>query len=101
MSRREHPGWRAPLHAIRLTVAAAVSAAKFREPSYTITDALQFYPPAVQLDALFITAVSMAVVIGKDPHEMVERAKRIIPEADGPFTVHIAALREYAKEELR
>jgi hypothetical protein len=98
---REHPGWKAPLHAIRLSIHAATAPAKFREPSFRIVDALQFPPPEVQLDALFLTAVAMATVVGLDPHEMVTRAKRILPEADGPFTDQISALTDYAKGELR
>ena len=97
----EHPGWRSPLHAIRSRISAAVSAAKFREPSFRIVDSLQFYPPEVQLDSLFVTAVAMSTVVGLDPHEMVARAKRILPEADGPFTDQIAAATDYAKGELR
>lgn len=97
----QHPAWRSPLHTIRDRIYAASSAAKFREPSFRILDALQFSEPAVQLDSLFLTGVAMATVIGLDPHEMVARAKRILPEADGPFTDQVSAITDYAKGELR
>jgi hypothetical protein len=97
----EHPAWRSPLHAIRDRISFATSAARVLEPSFRIVDALQFSDPAVQLDALFVTAVAMATVIGLDPHEMVVRARRMLPDAEGPFTEQLQAARDYAKGELR
>jgi hypothetical protein len=64
-------------------------------------DSLQFSEPSIQLDALFVTAVAMATVVGLDPHEMVARARRLLPEAEGPFTEHLQAARDYAKNELK
>lgn len=97
---KTHPGWTAPLHVIRTNIAYSTTAAPLREPSFRVVDALQFSPPAVQLDALFLTAVAMATVIGIDPHEMVSRAKRILPEAEGPFTEQLQAAKDYARGEL-
>jgi hypothetical protein len=97
----QHPAWWSPLDTIRLRISAASSPAKFREPAFRVLDALQFSPPEVQLDALFLTAVAMSLTIGLDPHEMVTRAKRILPDADGPFTDQFAAMTDYAKGELR
>lgn len=98
---RQHAAWRTPLHAIRDRIIFASAAAPLREPSFAIVDQLQFYDPAVQMDALFVTAVAMATVIGLDPHEMVARARRILPAAEGPFTDQLQAARDYAKGELR
>jgi hypothetical protein len=77
------------------------SAARLREPSFRIVDALQFSDPAVQLDALFVSAVAMATVVGLDPHEMVTRAKRLLPSVDGPFSDQVSAMTDYAKGELK
>jgi hypothetical protein len=63
----EHPAWRSPLSAIRDRISFSSSAARLREPSFRIVDALQFSDPAVQLDALFVSAVAMATVVGLDP----------------------------------
>lgn len=98
---RQHPAWRSPLHTIRDRIAFSANAARLREPSFSIVDQLQFYPPEVQLDALFTTAVAMSTTIGLDPHEMVVRARRILPDAEGPFTEQLQAARDYAKGELR
>lgn len=98
---REHPAWRSPLYAIRDRIAYATAVQPVRIPSFRIVDALQFAPPEVQLDALFVTAVAMATVVGLDPHEMVVRARRMLPDAEGPFTEHVQAARDYAKNELK
>lgn len=95
-----HPAWRSPLHTIRDRLRFAASAAKLRSPAYTILDTLQRFHPAVQMDALFVLAVAMAETLGLDSHEMVTRAKRILPEAEGPFSEQLQAARDYAKGEL-
>jgi hypothetical protein len=97
----EHPAWRSPLSAIRDRISFSSSAARLREPSFRIVDALQFSDPAVQLDALFVSAVAMATVVGLDPHEMVTRAKRLLPSVDGPFSDQVSAMTDYAKGELK
>lgn len=96
-----HPAWRTPLHSIKDAIAFSSDAAKLRHPSFAIIDALQRFPPAVQMDALFLTAVAMGEAIGLNSHDMVERAKRILPDAEGPFTEQLQAARDYAKGELK
>lgn len=96
-----HPSWETPLENIRSRLSAASASAPLRQPAWAIVDRLQFFPAEVQLDALWITAVAMAEAVGLNPHDMVSRAKRIIPEAEGPFTEHLQAARDYAKGELR
>lgn len=96
-----HPAWRTPLHSIRDRLRFANSAAELRVPAFNILDSLQHNHPAVQMDALFLLAVAMADALGLDSHEMVTRAKRILPEAEGPFTDHLQAARDYAKGELK
>lgn len=96
-----HPGWRSPLHAIRDRISFRTLAEPLRRPAFRIVDALQFSEPSVQIDALFLTAVAMAAVVGLDPHEMVARARRLLPDAEGPFTEHLQAARDYAKNELK
>lgn len=96
-----HPGWQSPLHAIRDRLSFRTVAAPIREPSFRALDALQHYEPSVQLDALFALGVAMATVVGLDPHEMVARAERLLPDAEGPFTNQLQAARDYAKGELK
>lgn len=101
MSLKTHPSWGAPLHAIRSAIAWSSSPQPIREPAFRVVDALQFYPAGVQMDALASLFVAMAEVIGLDAHEMVARAKRQLPDLEGPFTEQLQAARDYAKGELR
>lgn len=97
-----HPAWRSPLHAIHDAISFAVSARPLRNPAFAILDALQFAHPALQLDALFLTAVAMSQTLGIDAHEMIVRAKRLLPAAEGPYADgRIAAISDYANGELR
>ncbi len=96
---KSHPAWRTPLHGIRDSISFAVAPTALRQGSIQILDALQFAHPAVQLDALFVTAVAMANAIGLDPHDMVVRAKRVIPAVDA-FDERLNAARDYAHGEL-
>lgn len=97
----DHPAWRSPLHTIRAAIAYAVTAQPLRQPALAIIDAIQFAHPSVQMDALFTTAVAMAQTLNLDPHEMVARAKRILPSAEGPFSEQFSVVRDYAGGELR
>ena len=99
----DHPAWRTPLHTIRDAISFSTGAAKLRVPAFEVINGLQRHPPAVQMDALFVTAVAMSQALGLDPHEMVARARRILPDAEGAYSSghHLEAIRDYAKGELR
>ena len=96
-----HPAWRSPLHAIRDRLSFAVSPEPIRRAAFSVLDAVQFHPPQHQLDGLFNLAVAMAQTLNLDPHDMVERAKRQLPDVEGPFTSALQTARDYAKGELR
>lgn len=97
----EHPAWRSPLHTIRERIAFAVSAAGLRVPAFRIIDALQGSHPSHQMEALALALTAMAQTLNLNPHDLVERAKRQLPDAEGPFTEQLQAIRDYAKGELR
>jgi hypothetical protein len=101
MSPSDHPAWLSPLHTIRDAISFATSAAALRRPAFEILYALQRHPPAVQMDSLFLTAVAMSEALGLDAHEMVSRAKRIMPDAEAAYTDHIQAVKDYARGELK
>src|SRR4051812_40087018 len=101
MTSPDHPAWRSPLQTIRDRITFATNAERLRRPAFHTISALQQHDPAVQMDALFLTAVAMADVLGLDSHEMVTRAKRIMPDAEAAHTLHIQAVKDYARGELR
>lgn len=97
---RYHPAWRSPMHTIRDAITFSSDAARVRRPAFHVIDALQRHEPAVQMDALFVAAVAMSQSLGLDPHAMVTRAKRMLPDAEAAHTDHVQAIRDYARGEL-
>lgn len=96
----DHPRWRTPLHSIRDAIRFSSDATRVRGPAFAALDAIQHSPPETQLDALFALATAMSEAIGMDPHEMVARARNILPAAEGPFTEQLQTARDYARGEL-
>lgn len=74
--------------------------ANLREIAFGLICRLDQVAPSDQIKAMFIASVIMAEEVGLNPYEEVDRAKRIIPYADGEYTHHLKALRDYAKNEL-
>lgn len=74
--------------------------ANLREIAYALISRLDTAAPSDQIKAMFLASVIMAETVGLDPFEEVVRAKRIIPYADGEYTYHLKALRDYAANEL-
>lgn len=88
-------------HTIRDRIRFRTLAEPLRKPAFDVVTALQRYPADVQVDAAFLAAVALATTVNLDPHDLVSRARRLLADAEGPFTDHLQAIRDYAKGELR
>lgn len=75
--------------------------AVLREPVFRLATRMTDIEPADQLSALFLATAVAAEAAGLDVHEEVARAKRMIRQAEGPFTTHVHAFRDYVAGELR
>lgn len=75
--------------------------ATLREPAFMLLSRIQDLNPSDHIRALFLTACVVADACGLNPHEEVERGYRIMGAAEGPHTVHVQAIRDYAENELR
>jgi hypothetical protein len=71
-----------------------------RVPAFRVMDRLQDVHPADQFRALSLAFVATAEALGLDPHDEVVRARRMMRQAEGPFTDHVQAIRDYARSEL-
>ena len=74
--------------------------AVLREPAFAVISRLESVDPSDQIRAAFLSAVVMAEAVGLDPHEEVQRAKRIMAPAEADYTYHVQAIRDYAANEL-
>ncbi|RVU03579.1 class I SAM-dependent methyltransferase [Novosphingobium umbonatum] len=88
------------LKAIGDGVKIASTVAGLREPAFRICDRMQDIHPSDQVRALFLAAAVTAEAVGVDPHDEIERARRMCAQAEGPHTYHVQAIRDYAAEEI-
>lgn len=98
---QEHPAWASPLHAIQDRLRFHRDHEAVRLAAFKALSGIQSAPPHVQLDGLFSLATAMAEALRLDPHEMVERARRMFADVEGPYTEQLQAARDYARGELR
>lgn len=74
--------------------------AQLREPTFRIADRMQDVSPADQYSALMLAATVASDALGLDPHEEIARSRRMMRDAEGPFTTQVQALRDYVRGEL-
>lgn len=75
--------------------------ASLREPAFRLCVRMSDLDPHVQFNALILAAYVAAEALGLDPHEELARAGRKVSTAEGPFTLHVQALRDYVRGELK
>ena len=90
-----------PLHATADRARHSSEVAALREPAYALVGRMEQVSPATQFNALMLAAYVAAEALGLDPHEELSRAGRKVAAAEGPFTAHIQALRDYVRGELQ
>lgn len=89
-----------PFPAIADRVRHDSTVGRLREPAFRICDRMQDLNPSDQVRALFLAAVVVAEAVGVDPHEEIERCRRMCAQAEGPHTYHVQAIRDYAAAEI-
>lgn len=82
-------------------VRLASNPARLRAPAFRVIDRLQGYRPGEQLLGAGVALVAMADAIELDLHSLIATARNVMAHADGPYSEQIAAIRDYAKNELR
>ncbi len=88
------------LPAIADQVRFSSDVARLREPAFIVISRIQDTRPADQFRAVMLAALAMAETLGLDPHEEIERARRMMADAEGPYTNHVQAIRDYTRGEL-
>lgn len=90
-----------PLPSIGDRVRTDSTVAKLREPAFLLLSRIQDENPSDQVRALYLVAAVIAEAIGIDGHDALNSARRMLSTAEGPHTVHVQAIRDYAQNELR
>jgi hypothetical protein len=76
-------------------------ATRLREPVVRLLSAVQNLRPDIQIMALATALVLICQALRLDTHDIIEKSRRAIRDADGPYAPQIAAMRTYATESLR
>lgn len=76
------------------------NAANIRAPAFHVIHRIQNLDPAAQITATAVALCAMAQAIGMDMREVIYVAERTLRDAEGPYTEHIQAIRDYARGEL-
>lgn len=94
-----HPSWRLIPADIRTQLAMSVTAIPAREGAFRVVDALQTLPAFRQLEAVSAALVILCRGAGLNPHELVARAVRQVPDIEAVESA-ASAISDYAKGEL-
>lgn len=94
-----HPAWSETKHTLQRHLAASSRTSSVTDPAFQVIDSLQRLRPDIQVEALFAAAVILANAIGKDPHELVARARRQVDEVLA-FETAASTISDYARGEL-
>lgn len=87
-------------HTINDRITAFTSLPALREGTFIVLDAVQGQKPELRFLAPATAFTVMAQELGRDAHNDLERVRRIIRDAEGPFTYHIQAIRDYVRGEM-
>ena len=82
-------------------VRLAANPARLRAPAFRVIDRMQHYRPGEQLLGTAVALVAMADAIQLPLHDLFAVARNVMRDTDGPYSEQIAAIRDYAKNELR
>lgn len=86
---------------IRDQVVLASNPAALRVPAFRVLDRMQDQKPGTQLLATAVALVAMAEAVELPMQDLMAIARRAMTDAEGPFTHHIQAIRDYALNELK
>jgi len=76
------------------------SPAAIRAPAFTVITRIQGQAPAAQITATAVALCAMVEAVGLRMRDVINVAENTLRDAEGPYTEHIQAIREYAKGEL-
>lgn len=85
-------------------VRLASNPAALRRPAFRIIDALQNQQGIANGEKVLATAVALVAMCesaGLSFDDVLTKARNIMADVEGPFTAHLQAVRDYARDQLR
>lgn len=79
-------------------------ASRLRKPAFLVIDAIQNDEKSTggeKIVAVAVALIAMCESTNVNFNEVVTKALNIMGDVEGPFTAHLQAVRDYAREQLR
>jgi hypothetical protein len=87
-------------HTVRDELTFFSNPALVRKPAFNVIDRMDGVTPGAALLGTAVALVAQCEAIGLSPHELIQRAGNVMNHADGAFTYHVKAIRDYARNEI-
>jgi hypothetical protein len=87
-------------HVIRDQIAFLCNAARLRVPAFSVLTRIQDFTPGEQVLGTAVALVAMCESANLSLNDVITTARTVMADADGPFTSHIRAVRDYAANEI-
>ena len=88
-------------HSIRDGLSLFNDLPALQRAAFEVVNRMQHQRPAVQLLGTAVALKAMCESANVNLSDLLAQAQRVLAVADGPFTTHIQAIRDYAAGELR
>lgn len=87
-------------HTVRDQLTFFSNPALVRKPAFKVLDRMDGVTPGAALLGTAVALVAQCDVIGLPVQELIQRANNIMQHADGAYTYHVKAIRDYARNEI-
>ena len=87
-------------HTVRDQLKFLCNPARLRRPAFTVLTRIQDFTPGEQLLATAVAIVAMCESANISLQDVIESARNVMADAEGPFTSHIQSIRDFAANEI-
>lgn len=87
-------------HVIRDQIRYLFNPARLRVPAFSVLSRIQDFTPGEQVLGTAVALVAMCESANISLHDVITMARNAMADADGPFTSHIKAIRDYSANEI-
>ena len=87
-------------HTVRDQLTFFSNPALVRKPAFTVIDRMDGFTPGASLLGTAVALIAQCEAIGLPVQDLIQRGQNIMGHADGAFTYHVKAIRDYARNEI-
>ena len=87
-------------HTVRDQLTFFSNPALVRKPAFNVIDRMDGVTPGAALLGTAVALIAQCEAIGLPVQELIQRGHNVMAHADGAFTYHVKAIRDYARNEI-